>query len=144
MADSTRITKTHSIPWVEETYRNLTCRVKALSGIRIGARIEDIPPGQASSEHHYHTAEEEHVFVLNGNGTLFSGDEQIPIETGDHVCFAAGDARAHHIENTSEDNLTFLVYGERNDNDVVFYPRAKTMWVKATGRRVYAYTERDT
>ena len=72
-----------------------------LSGNSLGVRIEELPPGSNSSYHHYHTAEEEHVLVLEGRATLHIGDDIAEVSKGDHVSFAAGDEVAHHFENTS-------------------------------------------
>jgi uncharacterized cupin superfamily protein len=100
-------------------------------------------PGATSSYHHYHTAEEEHVLVLAGSATLHLGDEQIELVEGDHVWFPAGEDLAHHIENTSAEPCKFLVFGERKQDDVVFYPKGQVMLVKsATGLHQYVYKER--
>lgn len=116
-----------------------------LSGSHMGVRIEETPPGGTSSFHHYHTAEEEHVLVLGGHATLFLGDKQLQLRKGDHLCFPAGEPLAHHIENTSASTFRFLVFGERKQDDVVFYPEGGIMLVKSgDGLRQYTYRERKT
>ncbi len=137
------ITRTQSIDWQEEEYRGLSCRYKDLSGEHIGARLEEIPPGQTSSFKHYHSAEEEHVFVLSGQGTLMLDTEAIPLAEGDHVCFKAAEPVAHHIINSSDTALTYLVFGERKSEDVVFYPDNGVLLVKAGGRKLYNYAEQN-
>lgn len=122
----------------EDTYRFLD-----LSGKHLGARIEQTPVGGTTSRHHYHTAEEEHVFVLEGAATLHLGDEDIALAAGDHIWFPAGEAVAHHIENTSEAPFKFLVFGERKQDDVVFYPKGPVMLVKSSaGFQQYTYAKR--
>lgn len=114
-----------------------------LSGKHLGARIEELSPGSTSSHHHYHTAEEEHVLVLNGQATLHLGEETQVLTAGDHICFLAGEAIAHHIENTSRAPFRFLVFGERREDDVVFYPKGSVMLVKSgAGSKLYRYDER--
>lgn len=113
-----------------------------LSGNNLGARIEELPPGSNSSYHHYHTAEEEHVLVLSGVGTLHLGDDSSDIGAGDHILFPAGDEIAHHIENTSTKPLRYLVFGERKQNDVVMYPQSSIALVKSSGgHRWYRFEE---
>lgn len=113
-----------------------------LSGEHLGVRVEALPPGSNSSYHHYHTAEEEHVLVLEGQGTLHLGDESIALTKGDHVWFKAGEELAHHIENTSTETLTYLVFGERKQDDVVIYPDSSLALVKSSqGQRWYRYNE---
>jgi uncharacterized cupin superfamily protein len=84
------------------------------------------------------------VLVLNGEATLHLGDATHPLKAGDHLCFAAGEPVPHHIENTSIAPFRFLVFGERRENDVVFYPKGSVMLVKsAAGPRLYRYEARD-
>ena len=78
-----------------------TGRTLDLSGDHLGVRIEEGDAGGTSSYHHYHTAEEEHVIVLKGVGTLHLGTERIDLSEGDHIWFPAGEDTAHHLENTS-------------------------------------------
>ena len=95
-----------------------------LSGENLGVRVEELPPGSNSSYHHYHTAEEEHVLVLEGRATLHIGADVVEVSKGDHVLFTAGEEVAHHIENTSTEPFTYLVFGERKKDDVAIYPNS--------------------
>lgn len=113
-----------------------------LSGEHLGVRIEELPPGSNSSYHHYHTAEEEHVLVLSGSATLHLGDQAFDIVKGDHILFRAGDETAHHIENSSAEPFTYLVFGERKQNDVVIYPDSAIALVKSSqGHRWYNFSD---
>ncbi len=113
-----------------------------LSGEHLGVRMEELQPGGTSSYHHYHTAEEEHVLITDGRGTLHLGDERVDIRKGDHILFPAGDETAHHIENTSSDPLAYLVFGERKTDDVVIYPDSNIALVKsAHGQRWYRFED---
>ncbi|HEX7037918.1 MAG TPA: cupin domain-containing protein [Pseudomonadales bacterium] len=123
------------------TARGKTLRQLDLSGSHLGGRIEDLPPGGTSSIHHYHTLEEEHVLVLSGSATLHLGTEEHELREGDHVCFLAGEPAPHHIENRSSGNFKFLVFGERNPGDTVFYPNGSVMMVKAAGGALYRYED---
>jgi len=141
MSDSTQpnITKTNAVEWQSGRSRGQEYRYKNLGGINLGARIEELPPGQTSSYHHYHTAEEEHVFVLNGNITLVVGEQRIPLAAGDHVCFPAGDPTAHHLANDGNQPCQYFVYGQRCDTDVVVYPNSQTLVIKALGDQTFSY-----
>ena len=136
--DGPEVTRTRQVGWQAETYRDLACEFVDLSGVHLGARLERIPPGQTSSYHHFHTAEEEHVHMLEGTATLHLGEEQIALEAGDHVCFPAGVEVGHHLENTSDTDVTYLVFGERLEHDVVVYPAHDVMVVKALDRRRFS------
>lgn len=133
----TNPTRTSKAHWRTETYRNLACEFVDLSGDHLGVRLERIPPGQSSSYHHFHTAEEEHVYVLDGTGMLVRGEEETALAAGDHVWFPAGVPEPHHIVNRSDAWLTYLVFGERLSHDVVVYPEHDTMLVKGLGRKAF-------
>lgn len=123
----------------EQNPRGETWRYLDLSGDRLGVRVEELSPGDTSSVHHFHTAEEEHVLVMEGTATLFLGSDQVVLGTGDHICFKAGKEEAHHIENTSDSPFRFLVFGERNPHDVVVYPDYQVMLVKGLGFKQITY-----
>lgn len=126
--------------WEEgENSRGETWKSIDLSGERLGVRIEEIRPGGTSSVHHFHTLEEEHVLVLEGSATLTLGSERHALKAGDHVWFAAGKEEAHHIENTTIEPFKFLVFGERNPQDVVIYPEEQVMMIKALGWKQFTY-----
>ncbi|MGB0919930.1 MAG: cupin domain-containing protein [Alphaproteobacteria bacterium] len=145
---NTRLTNIHSAPYAEGTSPSEgepTYRFLDLSGQHLGVRIEEIPIGANSSHHHYHTAEEEHVLVLDGEATLHLGDDKVDLTPGDHIWFPAGEEVAHHIENTSDGPFKFLVFGERKSDDVVFYPHRSTLLVKSSaGFKAYDYNQRTT
>ncbi len=102
-----------------------------ISGEHLGLRLEEMPPGGTSSIHHYHTLEEEHVIVLDGEATLVLGSDEYLVKTGDHFWFKAGEEEGHHIENRTNEAFKFLVIGERKRGDVVFYPDEGVAAVKA-------------
>ena len=141
-----RITNINSAQYKEEGVSErdgATGRTLDLSGQHLGVRIEEGDAGGTSSYHHYHSAEEEHVLVLEGTGTLHYGTERIDLTKGDHIWFPAGEAIPHHLENTSTGPFRYLVFGERKQDDVVFYPDASVMLVKSVkGFQLYNYEER--
>ena len=132
------------VAWQEgENARGERWRYLDLSGEHLGVRIEEIPPGGSTSVHHFHTLEEEHVLILQGVATLILGTTEHTLEEGDHIWFAAGKEQAHHIENRSEKNFKFLVFGERLEGDLVIYPENEVMLVKALDNRRYRFKSRD-
>ena len=126
--------------WKEEsTPRGEFWKYRDLSGERLGVRLEELSPGATSSEHHFHTAEEEHVIVLEGTGSLVFGSDKYAVSAGDHVWFKAGEEIAHHLENASGAPFKFLVFGERLPNDVVVYPEHQVMMLKSLGHKQFTY-----
>ncbi|WP_419909762.1 cupin domain-containing protein [Hoeflea sp.] len=98
---------------------------------RIGVSIGRIPPGKEGFLPHAHTAQEEFVFVLEGEGTLTIDGDSTTIGPGDYVGFPT-DGCVHHIENKGTQDLVYLMGGERTTADVAYFPTVgKTgFWAK--------------
>lgn len=110
--------------WYANTDREI--RGRALSDVggraRIGVGILELPPGSNTRPAHYHTEEEEHLYVLEGTATLHLGDRQYHLRPGSYVHFPASQAVAHHLANDGDDVVRYLMIGERIDADRVIYP----------------------
>lgn len=89
---------------------------------QFGARVEILPPGSSSALKHWHSAEDEMVYMLEGEALLHEGDESTVLRKGDAATFRAGDPVGHRIENASDRDLSYLVIGTRSATDTVTYP----------------------
>lgn len=103
---------------------------------RIGVLIEELPPGRQSVPLHWHTDEEEHVWMLDGRATLRLGDERYPFAAGDYVCFPAGQALGHCLVNDGEATCRYLVIGQRSPHDVCLYPDSGKVLIRSAGRMI--------
>ena len=88
---------------------------------KIGFGLIELSPGCNTLPAHYHTQEEEHLYVLEGNGTLHLGRDTYPLIKGSYVNFPAGQAVPHFLSNESKDPFKYIMVGERIDNDEVVY-----------------------
>jgi uncharacterized cupin superfamily protein len=72
--------------------------------------------------------------ILDGGGTLRLYNrlgklhEEHPIRPGTVVSRPAGSGIAHMFR-AGDDGMTLLLYGQRVQNEIVFYPRSKKAWV---------------
>ncbi|WP_227379604.1 cupin domain-containing protein [Haladaptatus halobius] len=98
-------------------------------GTHLGCTLEDIPPGGRPSTYHYHLANEEAVYVIDGTGTLRTPEAEHEIKSGDYVAFPAGEAGAHAVENTSNDLLRCLFFSTMREPDITVYPDEKELFV---------------
>lgn len=98
-------------------------------GRHIGCTLEEIQPGGRPSAYHYHIANEEAMFVIEGEGTLTVPDGEIEIESGDYVAFPVGESGAHAVENTSDGLLRCLFVSTMREPDVTVYPDEGTLHV---------------
>lgn len=89
---------------------------------QFGAFVETLQPGSRSSKKHWHSAEDEMVYVLEGEVTLIEGDARTLLRPGDAATFAAGTAVGHFLQNRSERPTRCLVVGTRAVVDTITYP----------------------
>ncbi len=90
---------------------------------QFGAFIEVLPPGASSSIQHWHSAEDEMVYVLEGQVTLVEGDTETLLAAGDAATFRAGVPLAHCLWNRSDAPTRCLIVGTRAPVDVISYPQ---------------------
>ena len=89
---------------------------------KVGVGLMDLPAGSNTKRAHYHTLEEEHIYVIEGSTTLHLRDRSFLLKPGSYVCFPAGQPQAHYLENDSSETCRFLIVGERITQDKVIYP----------------------
>jgi uncharacterized cupin superfamily protein len=69
---------------------------------QFGVNLTELPPGAASALRHWHSHEDELVYVLEGEATLITGAGEELLRPGDCVGFKAGTADGHHLANRSD------------------------------------------
>jgi len=89
---------------------------------QFGAFIEVLQPGSRSSIKHWHSSEDELVYVLDGEITLIEGAEESQLRAGDAATFKAGVPVGHFLENRSSAPTRCLVIGTRATVDRITYP----------------------
>jgi len=89
---------------------------------QFGAFIETLEPGSRSSIKHWHSAEDEMVYVLDGDVTLIEGDTETILRPGDAATFKAGTPVGHYLHNRSSQPTRCLVVGTRAPVDTITYP----------------------
>jgi uncharacterized cupin superfamily protein len=82
-----------------------------------------LAPGCWSSQRHWHSAEDEFVYVLSGEVVLVTDAGEELLRAGDAAGFAAGVANGHHLQNRSAQEAIVLEVGARNPtHDACVYP----------------------
>lgn len=93
-----------------------------LFGLRnFGVNLTRLAPGAASSLHHRHSRQDEFIYILEGEATLFTDEGATQLHPGMVAGFAAG-GTAHHLENHGERDCVILEIGDRTAGDEVSYP----------------------
>jgi uncharacterized cupin superfamily protein len=99
---------------------------------RTALRRFDLPVGKIGAAPHCHSGCEELFVVLAGSGAYLDQaagavgwqPREHPVRRGDVVSVPAGTGIAHAFRG-GPDGLTFLAYGNRDTDDVTWYPRSQ-------------------
>ncbi len=114
------------LEWTESENEETTFRRKRLSksldGEKLGCSLYELPAGERSWPYHYHTANEEALFVLDGTGQIRTPDGTTPLESGDYLQFPADEDGAHRVINDSDGLLRYLAISTMEEPDVTVYP----------------------
>ena len=89
---------------------------------QFGAYIQVLPPGSRSSIKHWHRAEDELVYVLEGEVVLIEGETATALRAGDAAAFPAGVAVGHQLENRSPSPARYFMVGTRAPVDTITCP----------------------
>ena len=108
---------------------------------RFGVNLVTLRPGGASAHRHYHSHEDEFVYVLEGEATLVTdGGEQL-LGPGMAAGFPAGVADGHQLVNKTESPVLYLEIGDRNPEDSTEYPDVDLRVRKVEGG--YQFSRKD-
>jgi uncharacterized cupin superfamily protein len=89
---------------------------------QFGAYRETLAPGALSSDRHWHTAEDEFLYVLSGEVTVTDNAGDHRLGPGDAAAWRSGVPNAHHLRNLSAADCTYLIVGTRAAGDICHYP----------------------
>jgi uncharacterized cupin superfamily protein len=89
---------------------------------QFGVNLQRLPPGQWSSQRHWHSHEDEFVWVVEGEVVLVTDAGEEVLRAGDCAGFRAGDPDGHHLQNRSDRDALLLEVGGRVEADVTTYP----------------------
>lgn len=92
---------------------------------QLGATLTELPPGAISYPFHYHSANEEALYVLSGTGTARIGDARVPVRAGDWIAHPVGPTHAHQMINDGAEPLVYLAISTVRKAEVVGYPDSK-------------------
>jgi len=84
---------------------------------QFGVNLMRLPPGQWTSQRHWHTAEDEFVWVVEGEVVLVTDEGEQVLRAGDCAGFPAGVPNGHHIQNRSDRDAVLLEAGSRRPED---------------------------
>ena len=92
-----------------------------------------LPPGTWSSQRHWHAAEDEFVFVVDGEVVLITDSGEETLRAGDSAGFKAGVKDGHHLQNRSSRDAVVLEVGSRKAQDEGEYSDIDMRFVRTGG-----------
>lgn len=123
------------LEWTETHHDDVRFRRKQLAeaagGERIGCSLYELPPESRSWPYHYHTGNEEAIYVLSGTGVLRHEEEEHDLRAGEYVSLPVGEGGGHRVINDSDEPLRYLAISTMRDPDVTVYPDADAIGVFA-------------
>ena len=108
---------------------------------RFGVNLVTLGAGGQSALRHWHTEEDEFVYVLEGEVVLVTDAGEQVLRAGDCAGYPAGRADGHHFVNRSGAAARYLEIGNRDPDDVAHYPDDDVQYVGDADNRRYAHKD---
>tara|TARA_B100000686_G_C16740129_1_gene946069 strand:- start:1474 stop:1917 length:444 start_codon:yes stop_codon:yes gene_type:complete len=111
-------------------------------GIRnFGVNLLRLAPGAWSSQRHWHSRQDELIYILEGEVVLVTDGREDTLIAGMVAGFPAGEANGHHLINRSDRNALALEIGDRTQGDEARYPDVDM--AAQMGLPKYTFTTKD-
>lgn len=105
---------------------------KAIGSRHTGLKQVSVAPSKYAAPPHCHSHEEELFVVLEGQGTLLLGDDEVGVSAGNVVARPPGTGVAHALR-AGPAGLRLLAYGTRQPGDMCYYPRSNKVAFRGLG-----------
>ena len=102
-----------------------------------GVNLTHLPPGAWSSQRHWHSHEDEFVYVLEGDLVLVEDGGETMLRAGDCAAFPKNSGNGHHLINRSDRMAVYLEIGSRVPADLTICSDIDMMSSNADGRFVH-------
>lgn len=87
-----------------------------------GVNLVTLAPGSCSALRHWHTKQDEFIYIIQGEATLVTNAGEEVLKSGMMAAFPAGEENGHQLINKSQSEVIYLEVGDRTENDDVHYP----------------------
>jgi len=95
---------------------------RKLKSQKLGFHIQTLAPNKFSCPYHYHNAEEELFFVIEGEATMRQNNQYCKVGEGDLIYFGLGKEYAHQFYNHTDKPFKFLAISNKDKLDTAVYP----------------------
>ncbi|MEQ9488740.1 MAG: cupin domain-containing protein [Alphaproteobacteria bacterium] len=109
---------------------------------QFGVNLTVLPPGEISSQRHWHSSEDEFVYIIEGEATLITDEGETVMTAGMVAGFPAGVENGHQLVNNSTGQVVYIEVGTRAASDEGVYPDCDMRAGKKPGE-AYVFTRKD-
>ena len=107
-----------------------------------GVNLVRLAPGAASALRHWHSGEDEFVYILDGEVALVTDAGAQTLTAGMAAGFPAGKADGHHLVNRSKSDVIYLEVGDRRpETDEAEYPDIDLRLTKVNGKLTFTHKD---
>jgi uncharacterized cupin superfamily protein len=93
-----------------------------LGAEKLGYSFFYVPPGKAAFPYHTHSGNEEMIYIIDGEGILRFGKDEILVNAETVVACPAGGEYPHQLNKTRAGELRYLVVSTMDFPDLCEYP----------------------
>ena len=140
MSIALRKGSSYPAPFDKEPANRVRQRLGDAGGLsQFGVNLLHLPPGAWSSQRHWHSAEDEFVYVISGEVMLVTDQGEEVLRAGDCAAFPSNKPDGHHLINRSRTLAMCLEVGTRMADDFTTYPDIDLVFDPKVGE----YTHKD-
>ncbi len=107
----------------------------------LGVNLTRLDPGAESSMRHWHTKQDEFIYVLEGEVTLVADAGRQKLKAGMAAGFPAGKEDGHQLVNETSRPVVYLEIGDRTPGDGATYSEADLAAKLVGGKWVFTHKD---
>jgi uncharacterized cupin superfamily protein len=108
-----------------------------------GVNLVKLTPGSASALKHWHSHQDEFIYIVEGELTLITDVGEEVLTPGMAAGFPANEANGHRLVNRSQRDAVYLEVGDRTLNDTVNYPDEDLIAKPGDDGKSVVFTRKD-
>jgi uncharacterized cupin superfamily protein len=108
-----------------------------------GVNLVRLPAGATSSQRHWHTHEDEFVYIVEGEVELVTDSGAQTLTAGMCAGFPAGARDGHHLVNRSARDAVYLEVGDRKEEDQCYYSDVDLHYGPSAKHGKFGYTRKN-
>ena len=117
-----RTGSTYPEPFRSQVAGRAKRRLGDAAGLKnFGVNLVTLPSGSLSSMRHWHSRQDEFIYVVEGELVLVTDAGEQVLTSGMAAGFPAGKADGHHLINRADEPAMYLEVGDRTPGDAAVY-----------------------